>query len=79
MLFQKLIKMEKTIEKSANFQQILLNIQTSCSQNFNVVASFVLELLGFLSIYIYIYIYYYYALFQKLIKTEETIEKLLNF
>ena len=56
MLFQKLIKMEKTIEKSANFQQILLNIQTSCSQNFNVVASFVLELLGFLSIYIYIYI-----------------------
>ena len=67
--------MEKTIEKSANFQQILLNIQTSCSQNFNVVASFVFELLGFL----FIYIYYYYALFQKLIKTEQTIEKLLNF
>ena len=75
MLFQKLIKMEQTIEKSANFQQILLNIQASCSQNFNVVASFVLELLGFL----FIYILCFYALFQKLIKTEETTERLLNF
>ena len=52
MLFQKLIKTEQTNEKSLNFPQILLNILTSCSQNFNDAALFFLELLGFL-FYIY--------------------------
>ena len=76
MLFQKLIKTEQTTEKLPNFQQIVLHIEKSYSQNFSVVASFIFELFGFL---LYIYILYFYALFQKLIKTEQTIEKLLNF
>ena len=38
--------MEQAIEKSLNFQQILLNTRTSLSQKFSDVASFVLELLG---------------------------------
>ena len=46
------IKMEQTIEKSQNFQQMLLNTRPSFSQNFNDVATFVLELLGFVC-YIY--------------------------
>ena len=37
------IKCEQTIEKALNFQGILLNIWTSRSQNFNVVACFALE------------------------------------
>ena len=82
-VFPKLIKTEQTIQQLLNFQQILLDTRTNLSQNFNVVASFVLELLGFL-LYIYIYIYIYicsifYATFQKLIKTEQTIEKLPYF
>ena len=46
-IFQKLIKTEQTIDKSPNFLQMLFNIRTSFSQNLNVVASFVLEILGF--------------------------------
>ena len=38
------IKCESTIEKAPNFKEILLNIRTSLSQNFNAVASFVLGL-----------------------------------
>ena len=60
MLFQKLIKTEQTIEKLWKFQQILLNTWTSFSQNFNGVASFVLELLG-----IVIYILYFYPVGKK--------------
>ena len=44
--------MEQTFLQLPNFQQILLDTRTSLSQKFNVVASFVLELLGFL-LYIY--------------------------
>ena len=46
-LFKKLIKTEQTIEKSPNFQQVHFNTETSFSQNFNVVASLLFELLGF--------------------------------
>ena len=52
MLFQKIIKTEQTTEKAPNFQQILLNIWASFSQNFNAVALFLLELSG-LVFYIY--------------------------
>ena len=38
------IKREWTIEKAPNFQEIFLNTRTSLSQNFNVIAFFVLEL-----------------------------------
>ena len=44
--------MEQTIEKLPNFQQILFNTWASLSQNFNVVASFAVELFGFV-FYIY--------------------------
>ena len=67
MLFQKLIKTEQTIEKSLNFRQILLNILTSCSQNFNDAGSFSLELLSFVFIYNqltnYIIITYFFVIF----------------
>ena len=46
------IKRERTIEKTPNLQQILLNTRTSLSQNLIAVACFVLELLGFV-LYIY--------------------------
>ena len=72
-VFPKLIKTEQTIQQLLNFQQILLDTRTSPSQKLNVVASFVLELLGFL-LYIYIYTIFS-ATFRKLIKTEQTIEK----
>ena len=62
-----LIKTEQTIEKSPNFQKV--NIWTSFSQNFNDVASFVLELLGFV---FYIYTIFLCS-FQKLIKNRTNI------
>ena len=73
------MKTEQTIEKSVNFYQTILNTWTNFSQNFNVVASFVLQLLGFV-FYIYIYIYIIYLCsFSEINKNEQTIEKLLNF
>ena len=69
------IKMEQTIAKSPNFQQIFLSTQTSFSGKFNDVASFTLELLGF-DFYICTI---FYAIFQKLIKAKQTIEKIPNF
>ena len=81
--FQKLMKTEQTIEKSVNFYQTILNTWTNFSQNFNVVASFVLQLLGFvfyIYIYIFIYIYIIYLCsFSEINKNKQTIEKLLNF
>ena len=65
------MKTEQTIEKSVNFYQTILNTWTNFSQNFNVVASFVLQLLGFV---FYIYILYIYALFQKLIKMNKQLK-----
>ena len=47
--------MEQTIEKLPNFQQILFNTWTSLSQNFNVIASFALELL--------VFVFYIYTIF----------------
>ena len=38
------IKCKQTIEKAPNFQEIFLNTRTSLSQNFNVIAFFILEL-----------------------------------
>ena len=71
------MKTEQTIEKSVNFYQTILNTWANFSQNFNVVASFVLQLLGFV-FYIYIYIIYLCS-FSEINKNEQTIEKLLNF
>ena len=65
-----LIKTGQTIEKSPNFQKV--NIWTSFSQNFNDVASFVLELLGFV---FYIYTIFLCS-FQKLIKNRTNIWKI---
>ena len=62
-----LIKTEQTIEKSPNFQKV--NIWTSFCQNFNDIASFVLELLGFV---FYIYTIFLCS-FQKLIKNRTNI------
>ena len=42
-----MIKTEPTIEKLPNFRQILMILLTYLRQNFNVVAGFALELLGF--------------------------------
>ena len=70
-----LIKMEQATEKSPNFQQILLNTRRSFSQNFNDVASFVLELLGFI---FYVYTIFY-ALLRNFIKTKQAIEKAPHF
>ena len=67
--------MEQATEKSPNFQQILLNTRRSFSQNFNDVASFVLELLGFI---FYVYTIFY-ALLQNFIKTKQAIEKAPHF
>ena len=67
--------MEQATEKSPNFQQILLNTRRSFSQNFNDVASFVLELLGFI---FYVYTIFY-ALLRNFIKTKQAIEKAPHF
>ena len=67
--------MEQTTEKSPNFQQILLNTRTNFRQNFNDVASFVLELLGFI---FYVYTIFY-ALLRNFIKTKQAIEKAPHF
>ena len=73
------IKRERTIEQAPNFQKILLNIQKSLSQNFNVIASFILELLSFI-VCVYKYKFYnLYALLRSFIKTERTIAKPPNF
>ena len=40
-----LVKTEPTIKETPNIQEILLNMRTSLSQNFNAVACFILELL----------------------------------
>ena len=66
---------KRTIEKTPNFAKIILITCTSHRQNFSAMACFRLELLG----YAFIHILYIYALFQKLIKTEQTIEKSPNF
>ena len=44
------IKHEQTIEKAPNFQEILLNIWTSLSQNFNVIAFFFFFFLNYLGV-----------------------------
>ena len=66
---------KRTIEKIPNFAKIILITCASHRPNFNAIAYFLLELLGFA----FIHILYIYALFQKLIKTEQTIEKSPKF
>ena len=64
-----------TIEKTPNFAKIIAITCTSHRQNFNAIACFLLELLGFA----FIHVLYIYALFQKVIKTDQKIEKSPNF
>ena len=77
--FQKLIKTEQTIEKLPYFREILLRTRSRFIQNFNVVASFALELLRFV---FYISIYTTFLRQKNLcnsvrtfLKREQTIEK----
>ena len=70
-----MIKTEQTIEKIRKFQQIFLKSQTSLSQNFDALASFLRELLGFVFQMNFIFLWH----FTDFDKNGKTIKKTRNF